>query len=189
MSSDSETTVRKFNEKIQFVKQNKALKGVLFAGIDPDNDDNVVVGFSMANKMDIHNLEVVDGLKLGGFNKEIGLKLAKKRAIDYIGCSESQVFLYKDETGKREYYPCGKGIMDGVITYSDSEKRMTINIPTTLTKPFVYFIDNCIKYYKGKKFPKWLIGFQCSLMADEIRKRREEHERKMESKLLDEQEK
>lgn len=155
----------KYNDSIYFVRQNKKLKGVLFASIDPDDGENILIGFSMANQKDILPIENIEGLRLGGFNKDFGLRLAKKRSSDYRSYKNVKFFLGKDNHGKRFYTIIHEKDLGGRVVLpifcpdlSNSKLNgdAPVSVPTTLIKPLFNFVKNCERYYKNKLFPAWV---------------------------------
>lgn len=163
-------------EIIKYVRQKNRLKGVLFACMN--GNDDVQVGFSMAHKNDIPPAQSIEGLKLGGFNKKFGIKLARERAHRFGDFKSIRLFKGKvniiNRNGKtldKNMYIIGstveslvrsnsfrkaKGKGNNIYLNELPKGNSFVSIPVTLEKPFYVFIKNCRRYYKNKKFPYWV---------------------------------
>jgi len=138
-------------------KRTKGIKkGVLLAGISPDG--KLIVGFSLCHKNDLFDYiggewvpqvdeaglifreKYVNGYKEDGFGKLLALKRAEKWADYHNICV----------MGKRKE-PADSEIKDG-----------TVFIPSSIEAKLTEFVNQCVKYYKGKTFPAWI----CQLELD-----------------------
>lgn len=128
------------------------MRGVLFADVDIENPDNIIVGYSLARRSDIPEPYVVEGIRMGGFNRVKGLEIAQNRSL-----------LWRDSR-KLNLYNTEIRILD--------EEDMThsvapVPISSIVIRPLAKFILRAIRFYSDKNFPKWVDVFT-SIFEKEI---------------------
>jgi hypothetical protein len=147
-----------------YVRHNKGEKrGVLFCGIHPNNNDDVVVGFSLCNKLD--EFDVINGERRKGF----GLRIAKKRALKWSDHTE-----YFIQTSWTEEEIEDLSISLEYINNPNIEE--IVEVPPSVAKKLLNFLERCMRYYQDKNFPEWANKFMnhneyqlCSLDFVEVR--------------------
>jgi len=122
-------------------------KGVLYCGVDPNDPNSVLVGFSLCNSLD-----EFDRI-MGTPNKGFGLKMANSRAEkwrfhdDYfIQKSWPEDVFYDDEVN--------------LMAIVNPNPQQVVEIPPSVTPRLKIFIQRCRKYYKDKEFPTWIEKFE-----------------------------
>ena len=118
--------------RVEFIRRSKQKVGVMFACLDPlDPDEKVIIGFSLCHarydEFDYINFGIVK-------QKDIGKKIAHRRAMKFRDCVE--------------YYVYDKPLEENL--------NETVYIPATVNAALVKFIYDCYKYYKDKTFPLWI---------------------------------
>ena len=119
------------------IKRSKGKKcGVLFCGINPDDNQCVIVGFSLCNKRDrfdyIFGKDRCNGL---------GIHIAQERALQWT--NHNHCFIQHLR-----------------IHRLNANSKDIVEIPPSIVKDLFYFIERCKKYYKDKKFPAWVSMFE-----------------------------
>ena len=117
-------------------------KGVLFCGIDPLNDDAVIIGFSLCSKLD--DFDYVKGQHEPGF----GLNLAKERAekwSDYTGYFVQNSWT-EDEIDDGE----------DLIGFVNPDTKTVVEVPPSIIGPLKDFTKRCRRYFQDKEFPAWI---------------------------------
>jgi hypothetical protein len=122
-------------------------KGVLFCGINPDNNDSVIIGFSLCSKRD-----KFDYIK-GQYERGFGLNLANERAeewSDYTG-----YFVQNSWTEKEidKYYYKKEG---DLLIYVNPDAKSIVEVPPSIIKTLKNFIKRCKRYFQDKEFPVWV---------------------------------
>jgi hypothetical protein len=117
-------------------------KGVLYCGVNADEPDHVMIGFSLCNKMD--EFDYVKGQHEPGF----GLELARERAekwFKYLG------FFVQNSWSEDE-------IEDGadLISYINPDTKTVVEVPPSIIGPLKDFIKRCRRYFQDKEFPTWV---------------------------------
>jgi len=146
-------------ERIEYLRKNGRRKGkkkgVLFCGIDPDDANSVILGFSVCNVID--RFDYINGQSEPGF----GLNLAKVRAEKWK--LHTDYFVQNSFTEEELY---GSNIDD--LTDDDEDRfsflvlienpnpQEIVEIPPSVLKRLKIFIERCKKYYKDKDFPEWV---------------------------------
>ena len=137
-------------QKIEYIRKNGRKKGrkkgVLFCGVDPDNPDSVMVGFTLCHPID--DFDYIKGQRVPGF----GLDTAKTRA-DKLK-QHCNYFIQKTFTEEEiDAHVCGEM---KIFKYINPDNRSIVEIPPSVEKNLVSFIERCKKYYKDKTFPEWV---------------------------------
>lgn len=154
--------VRKSNRKPKrdenghiIVKNNgrgRQKKGVLYCGLNPNDDNKVVIGFSLCNSID--QFDYINGQCSPGFGLELARIRAKKWA-EYNGyfvqntftqeeIEEEGLFLYKNPIPDKD----------------DPDAIRLVEVPPSIIKNLSNFIQRCKRYYSKKKFPEWIEGIE-----------------------------
>lgn len=140
-------------------KKTKGIKrGVLIAGIDPNG--KLIIGWSLCHKNDLYDYiggewvphidrkgcicgsRYVNGYQTDGFGKDLAIKRAEKWA-DY-----------------HDLHIKGKApLLDAQI-----HTKGVVCVPASLEKQLTKFVNQCVKYYKGKAIPAWV----CKLDLDPL---------------------
>ena len=134
-------------------KKTKGVKrGVLIAGINPDG--KLIIGWSLCHKNDLYDYiggewvshidrkgcvcgsKYINGYHTDGFGKMLAVKRALKWA-DY-----------------QYIYINGKNT---VFDTSDVDPKNTVFVPSSIEKQLIVFVNQCMKYYKDKHFPAWVL--------------------------------
>jgi hypothetical protein len=150
LESDDETDPK-------FVRRSKGEKrGVLFCGIHPDDEDSVIVGFSLCNRID--TFDVVSGERRKGF----GLQMARDRALkwsnhtDYfvqVSWTENEI----DDTKNTLSYLLNPNRLD---EDDPNYNELVVEVPPSVEKNLRRFIQRCKRYYQDKEFPVWAINLE-----------------------------
>jgi hypothetical protein len=135
-------------ERIEYLRRSGRKKGkkkgVLWCGIDSDNEDGVVVGFSLCHSID--EFDYVNGQRKPGF----GLEIAKDRADKWR--FHSEYFVQKSYSEEELEI----GLQNGGITlYINPNPSTIVEIPPSVIDRLAEFLVRCKKYYKDKEFPDW----------------------------------
>jgi hypothetical protein len=131
--------------RIEYIRKNGRKKGhkkgVLFCGIDPDDDQSVIFGFALCHPTD--RFDYVKNQRVVGF----GLEIAKLRAEKWK--FHTDYFVQKSFTEEE--------ISDGdLFKYINPDTSTIVEIPPSVMIRLKGFIERCEKYYKDKDFPLWI---------------------------------
>jgi hypothetical protein len=137
-------------QKIEYIRKNNRKngrkKGVLWAGIDPSNKDQVIIGFTLCHSID--KFDYINGSKKA---KGFGLETAKVRAEKWK--HHSNYFIQKTYTEEQLDKAAADEIkISKFINPGDGCVEVAPSVLVRL-KPF---IKRCRKYYKDKGFPIWV---------------------------------
>jgi len=116
-------------------------KGVLYCGINPENPDAVMIGFSMCNKLD--EFDYVNGQHEPGF----GLDLAKQRAEKW---SEFTGYFVQNSWTENEIEE------EDLIGFINPDTKTVVEVPPSIIGPLKKFLQRCKRYYQDKDFPVWI---------------------------------
>lgn len=131
--------------KFIFEKRNMGPKiGVLWCGINPADNEKVMIGFSLCNKIDRFNYKP-DGNRLKKY-PAYGIVLARKKAC-YVN-NHADCFIQATQTENSDY----------LIVNPDPNK--IVEIPPSIVKKLTSFVERCKRYYKDKQFPTWVKKFE-----------------------------
>ena len=135
------------NQIIEYIRKNGKIgsgvkKGVLYAGIDPEFNDMIDIGFSMCSPED--DFDVVAGKKRSGF----GLEIAKERSIKWCSCNDYFIQLHYTEADLED---------DDfeILRIVNPDPMGIVEIPPSIVEHLKKFIERCKKYYSDKDFPVW----------------------------------
>lgn len=133
-------------EIIEYVRKNGrkkgVKKGVLYCGLDPNDDNNVVVGFSMCCSID--KFDYTGNVHVPGF----GLSIAKDRAwkwtnhVDYFVQNSFGEEMIEDETLE-------------LNLKINPDSSQIVEIPPSLADKLKNFVERSMRYFKDKSFPEW----------------------------------
>lgn len=132
--------------KIEYIRKNGRRsgggkkKGVLFCGIDPDDANSVMVGFSLCNSVD--RFDYIKNKPVPGF----GMETAKLRAEKWK--------LYIDYFVQKSYTE--SELNGDMIWYVNPNPQEVIEIPPSIVWRMKIFVQRCRRYYKDKDFPEWV---------------------------------
>jgi len=120
--------------------------GVMVAGIHPNKNYKIVVGFSMCCKKDRYNwINTSRGcIKVEGFGK----KIATKRAI------------------KWEEFDL---VWTGKVPKEMTDLSRIVVIPESIYEHLIKFLVRCKTYYKDKEFPLWVDAL-VTVTSEEVKK-------------------
>ena len=133
--------------RLEYIRKNNRSKGkkkgVLYCGIDPEDVNNVIVGFSLCNTVD--RFDYIGGKPVKGF----GLDTAKQRAEKWSLFTEYfvQKSWTEDEIDDETH---------ALLMIKNPNPQQVVEIPPSVLAPLKRFIDRCRKYYKDKEFPEWV---------------------------------
>lgn len=116
-------------------------KGVLYCGINPENPDAIIIGFSLCNKMD--DFDYVNGQHEPGF----GLDLAKQRAekwSNYTGYFVQNSWTEDDIEH------------EDLIAYVNPDTKTVVEVPPSIIRPLKSFIKRSKRYFQDKEVPTWI---------------------------------
>lgn len=138
-------------ERIEYLrksnrKQGKK-KGVLWCGIDPDNADGVLVGFSLCHSIDEFDVKI-----RGKYRERVpgfGLSVAKERGDKWR--FHSAYFVQNSYTE----YELNVFDLDLPVLYENPDPATIVEIPPSIEDRLRTFLVRCKKYYKDKMFPEW----------------------------------
>ena len=135
LDSYFENAMNDKHTRVEFIRRSKQKVGVMFACLDPlDPDEKVIIGFSLCHS----RYDEFDHINFGIVKqKDIGKKIAHRRAMKFRDCVE--------------YYVYDKPLEENL--------NETVYIPATVNAALVKFIYDCYKYYKDKTFPLWIEGY------------------------------
>ncbi len=120
--------------RVEFIRRSKQKVGVMVASIDPWNPEKVVMGFSLCHA----RYDTFDHINFGLVKqKDIGKKIAHRRAIKYREYQEAVVYDQKLEDD-----------LPGIVY-----------IPASVNLALVKFVYDCYKYYSDKEFPVWVENY------------------------------
>lgn len=125
-------------ERIEYLrKRNGVKKGALWCGIDMDNYDSVIIGFSLCHSIDKY--DHINGKRQAGF----GLDIARNRG-DKWRFHRGYFIQVSHFENKWER-----------LTFENPDTRTIVEIPPSIFDRLRTFIIRCKKYYKDKTFPEW----------------------------------
>lgn len=133
-------------QRLEYIRKNGRRKGrkkgVLFCGIDPDDDQSVIIGFTLCHAVD--RFDYIKGQRVEGF----GLETAKLRADKWK--FHTDFFVQKTFTEDE--------LEDGfkLFVYLNPDKQSIVEVPPSVMVRLKTFIERCRKYYKDKDFPTWI---------------------------------
>lgn len=139
--------------KIQYIRKNGRKKGkkrgVMFCGVDSENSDSVVFGFSLCNTS-CDRYDYVKGEREPGF----GLDVAKIRAEkwkNHIGFFVQKTYTQEEirDTNRFSFF-------------KNPNPKEIIEIPPSVYRQLVGFIQRCRRYYQDKDFPEWIENIELS---------------------------
>jgi hypothetical protein len=118
-------------------------KGVLFCGIDPDDSNTVILGFTLCHSID--RFDYIEGQREKGF----GVETARLRA---------EKWKYHTEFFVQKTYTELDIIQDDIslMFIINPNPREIVEIPPSVMVRLKTFIERCKKYYKDKEFPAWI---------------------------------
>ena len=121
------------NGKIVYKKKGGKKIGVLVAGVHPQKDYKIVVGFSMCCKKDKYNWITTGGgrTKIDGFGK----KVATKRAMKWEDYDKVWI---------------------GEVPEEITDTSDMVVIPDSISIELGRFLTRCASYYKDKEAPVWV---------------------------------
>ncbi len=136
---------------IEYIRKNgsnKGLKkGVVYCGIDPDNPQGVVVGFTLCNNID--RFDYINDVHV----KDFGVDTAKIRAGKWN--KHSEFFIQNTFT---------EAMIDNenldLICFINPNKSEVVELPPSVVGKLRTFIGRCRRYYKNKVFPAWVEKFE-----------------------------
>ena len=117
-------------------------KGIMFCGIDPEEGNRTIIGFSVCHKTDRFDYMGCTEKKIGH-----GLEMAKQRAYKWADYDnffiqtshhEDVIFLNED-----------------LFYYENPDPSNVVEIPPSVYPFLRKFIIRAKKYYKDKIFPVW----------------------------------
>jgi len=133
-------------EKIEYIRKNGRKngrkKGVMWCGIDNNDPDSVMIGFTLCNSID--RFDYIENKPVPGF----GAKIAKLRADKWK--NHTEYFVQKSYTQKQLYFDD-----DNILMYENPNPQEVVEIPPSIIKRLKVFIERCKRYYKDKDFPQW----------------------------------
>ena len=141
----------------------RAKKGVLFCGIDPDDDQSVIIGFSLCHSTDRFDyvggkrtlnketgkMVYVGGEKVDGF----GLETAKCRAEKWKFHTDYFVQKTFKESEMIDACVVAKYSLMQII---NPDPKSIIDIPPSIMVHLKPFIKRCRSYFVDKEFPLWI---------------------------------
>lgn len=118
-------------------------KGVLFCGVDPDDSNSVIMGFTLCHSID--RFDYINGQMFKGF----GVDTAKQRAEKWKFHVEYFV--------QKTYTELDIDNEDVALMFIVNDNPQEIvEIPPSVMVRLKTFIERCRKYYKDKEFPVWI---------------------------------
>jgi len=138
------------SNRIEYIRKNGGnkghKKGVLYCGVNPNNPQGVVVGFTLCNNID--RFDYIGEKHMKGF----GANTAKIRAekwsehTDYFIQNTFSEFMLDSDCPLL------------AIINPDTEK--VVEIPPSVVGRMNTFLARCRRYYKDKVFPVWVQAFE-----------------------------
>jgi len=134
-------------QRIEYIRKNGRRKGhkkgVLFCGIDPDDDQSVIFGFTLCHPTD--RFDYIKGVRVQGF----GVETAKIRADKW----KFHTDYFVQKTWSEDDINFGD---ETLFIYVNSDNQSIVEIPPSVMIRLKTFIERCRKYYKDKDFPTWI---------------------------------
>lgn len=134
-------------QRIEYIRKNGRKKGrkkgVMWCGINPNNPESVILGFSLCNSLDKYDW--IDGKHDPGFGLDLAAIRAEKWSdyTDYfVQKSYTEPMLFDDESQ--------------LLKIVNPNPRSVVEIPPSILDRLRTFIKRCKKYYKDKDFPLWV---------------------------------
>lgn len=135
-------------QRIEYIRKNGTnkgrKKGILWCGIDPDDDKSVIMGFTLCHSIDRYDFP--GGVREAGF----GMNLAQIRAEKYR--FHTDYFVQKTFT-EFDIYGADD---DELVRIKNPDYKSIVEIPPSVMVRLKTFIVRCKKYYKDKEFPVWI---------------------------------
>ncbi len=134
-------------QKIEYIRKNNRKngkkKGVLWAGIDPKDKEQVIIGFTLC-----HSIDRFDYINTNKKAKGFGLDTAKVRAEKWK--QHNSYFIQKTYTEE--------DIVNNVeiLKYVNPNNKSCVEVAPSVLVKIKPFIERCRKYYKDKGFPEWI---------------------------------
>lgn len=139
-------------EKIEYIRKNGRRKGrkkgVLWCGIDPDDDKTVILGFTLCHAVD--RFDYPGGNREEGFGKD----LANIRAEKYR--FHTDYFVQKTFTEGEIVDSVVQADAEKIWQYVNPQPKQIVEIPPSVMVRLKTFIERCKTYYKDKEFPVWV---------------------------------
>ena len=133
-------------QRIEYIRKNGRKKGrkkgVMWCGINPDDANKVMVGFSICNSLD--RFDWIDGNYCSGFGVDLAETRAEKWAsyTDYfVQKSYTEPMLFDDEKN--------------LVRFINPNPKTIVEVPPSILDRLNTFINRCKRYYKDKEFPLW----------------------------------
>lgn len=145
--------------RIEYIRKNNRKKGkkkgVLYCGIDPNDKNSVVIGFSICSPID--RFDYIEGQRQPGFGLEIAKIRAEKWNLHnaYFIQNSWDEDLLEDENMPLKYFV-------------NPNSKEIVEIPPSIEKRLEIFISRCKKYYKDKEFPEWINKFESKNAYDDL---------------------
>ena len=134
-------------QRIEYIRRNGRKhghkKGVLFCGVDPDDKNNVIVGFTLCHSID--RFDYINGLREPGF----GVSIAEQRAEKWR--FHLEYFVQKTYTE-----PDIEDDEVALMFLVNNNPQEIVEIPPSVMVRLKPFIERCRKYFKDKEFPVWI---------------------------------
>lgn len=125
-------------------------KGVLYCGIDPNDAENVVMGYSLCSPLD--RFDYIGGDR---HEKGFGVNTAKERAEKW---SLHDNYFVQNSFTERMIYE-GQDL----LLLINPDPQQIVEIPPSIMPRLKTFIERCRRYYKDKEFPAWVKKIEAKL--------------------------
>lgn len=133
-------------QRIEYIRKNGRRKGhkkgVLFCGIDPDDDKSVIFGFTLCHPTD--RFDYIKGVRVQGF----GLETAKLRADKWK--------FHTDYFVQKTWSEDEMDEIEVLYKFINPDAQSIVEVPPSVMIRLRTFIERCRKYYKDKDFPTWI---------------------------------
>lgn len=128
-------------EIIEYIRgTNRHKKGVLYCGIDDNDSNKAIIGFSLCNKRD--KFDHIGRKYEPGFGLFLTLNRAQKWA------TKTDYFIRKD--------PCIINHLRNFGSINEVSKSNILEIPPSIYENLKKFIRRSKRYFKNKRFPEWV---------------------------------
>jgi hypothetical protein len=130
-------------EYIRKGKKNRTKRGMLFAGIHPNEPDKVQIGFSLVHSSK-DRFDWIYDEKTGRYYRQegFGKDLVAKRAVKW---SDYQIAVLDSN---------GNGDIPPMVRAGETE-GCALLVPQSMSRDLKKFIRRCRRYYRGKELPVW----------------------------------
>lgn len=158
----------------KYIVKGRQKVGTIISGVDPNDPNKIVLGFSLCNKCD--KWDFVKDIPV----KDFGLELAWKRALKWVNFSKFEIMgnaisnleieEYVKETGLSELFQDSMDNLDDMLDDDDSipdSNPDMVSIPMSVHLELKKYIISLMKYYKDKTGPVWLTDY-ISFVDDDI---------------------